>query len=375
MSNLNNVAILGSFLGDEAKARCVHALASNYRYIVRFSSGPNAGHTVYVDGIKNVFNQVPSVDFRQPHCRGFLGSGMVINLEALRDELLNLQKNYPHAASCITVDPDAFLVLPKHVEEDKAKNGHIGSTKKGVGPAYTEKVSRSGTKVKDYLDSNSDITNELKSMGVQFKYVLEMYDELSSSKVIFEGAQGILLDLNAGTYPYVSCGDSTLAGIHSSGFSFIAPKTVYGVAKAYSTKVGEGPYPTEYFGQQAEELRRLGDEYGAVSGRPRRVGALDLPALRYAKKRGGINKLIITKLDILNGCDNVAVCHKYKNEAVSGSSFFNAEPEYVYFEGWKDASDPDQIRPFIEFIEYETGMRVDYVSFGVGAEDFVKWND
>jgi len=371
---MNNIAILGSFFGDEAKARCAHHLSPDHRYVIRFNGSNNAGHTVFVDGTKCVFNQVPSVDFRAPHTHGILGAGMVINLEALRDELINLEKIYPHMSKRIIIDPDAFIVLPKHIEEDKIKNTHIGSTNKGVGPAYMDKVSRNGTKVKDLLESNSEITKALKNMGVKFNYALAMYDELLSSKVLFEGAQGILLDLNAGTYPYVSCGDSTLAGIYSSGFGFIAPNKIYGVAKAYSTKVGNGPFPTEYFDEEAEKLRQLGNEYGAVSGRPRRVGALDLPALRYASKRGGINNLIITKLDVLNGFKTIKICHKYVSDPVCGRDLFTAKPEYTYLSGWDDAHDENQIRPFIEFIEEQTSIKIKYISAGVNPKDIIEWH-
>lgn len=368
----NNTAILGSFFGDEAKSRCVHYFSSNYRYICRFNGSNNAGHTVYVDGKKSVFNQVPSVDFRKPGITGFLGSGMVINLEALREELLKLEEIYPECSKRIIIDPDAFIVKQSHIEQDKLTNTHIGSTNKGIGPAYTDKVSRNGIKVKKLLDDSSEITEALKKMGVTFKYVLELYDDLISSNVLFEGAQGILLDLNAGTYPYVSCGDSTLAGIYSSGFGFIAPSKVYGIAKAYSTKVGNGPFPTEYFGEEAEALRVTGNEYGAVSGRPRRVGSLDLPALRYAIKRGGLTHLIITKFDILNNYKTVKVCHQYENEPVSGNSFFNTKPKYIDLPGWNDASKLEQIKPFIDFIESQTSLKVEYVSVGVNENDLIK---
>jgi adenylosuccinate synthase len=305
-----------------------------------------------------------------------LGAGMVINLEALRDELINLEKICPQIAQRIIIDPDAFIVSAGHIYLDKKTNSHIGTTNKGIGPAYLEKVARNGVKVRELVEGKSDITEALKKMGVTFKYALEMYNELKCSEVLFEGAQGILLDLNAGTYPYVSCGDSTLAGIYSSGFGFIAPQKVYGVAKAYATKVGEGPFPTEYFDEEAEKLRKLGNEYGAVSGRPRRVGALDLPALRYAIKRGGLTHLIMTKFDILNGWqqDNfVKVCTKYDKEPVSGGDFFTTKPEYTFLPFWNDASDDEQIRPFIEFVEKETQLRVEYVSSGVGENDIRKW--
>lgn len=369
---MNNIAIIGASWGDEAKARCAHYFSPNYRYIVRFSGSNNAGHTIYVDGVKIVFNQVPCIDFRDKITMGFLGAGMVINMHALADELVNLEKYFPNAASRITVDPDAFVVLEKHIEEDKLKNAHIGSTGKGIGPAYADKISRSGTKVRDFLNDNSEITQRLQKMGVKFKYVLEMYDEFLSSEVLFEGAQGVLLDINAGIYPYVSCGDSTLGGIYSSGFGFIAPKKVYGIAKVYTTKVGNGPFPTEYFGEEAEALRKLGNEYGSVTGRPRRVGALDLPSLRYAKKKGGITHLILTKFDILNNNEYIKVCNRYEKEPVSGHDFFTAKPEYVNIEGWNDPKDFSQVENFIDFVEKETLLKVEYMSCGVTPDDFIK---
>jgi adenylosuccinate synthase len=367
----NRVAVLGGQNGDCGKARVVHAFSPKFDFIARFAGGANAGHTVYVDGVKFVFNQVPSIDFRNPRTQGILGAGMVLNLEALRSELLSLEKSFPNAASKIIVDPDAFLVLPKHIQEDKDFNGHLGSTNKGVGPAYTDKMARRGVKVQAYLNDNSEITNTLKAMGVKFQYALELYDTLIKSDVLFEGAQGILLDLNAGIYPYVSCGDSTVAGIYSSGFGFIAPRTVFGIAKAYATKVGTGPFPTEYFGQEAEILRERGKEYGAVSGRPRRIGALDLPALNYAKKKGGLTDLILTKLDILNGEKEVKVCHRYEKEPMSGADFFTAKPEYSFIPGWKDARNMSEIWELIYMVQTFTDMPVQYVSCGVEKDDLL----
>jgi adenylosuccinate synthase len=368
----SNVAVLGGALGDEAKGRIAHTFSPQFDWVIRHGGGGNAGHTIYIDGTKYVFNQVPSIDFRAPHIRGFLGSGMVINLETLRDELAQLEQSFPNAASKITVDPDAFVVLPKHIQEDKDTNGHLGSTNKGIGPAYTDKMARRGVKVQAFLNDNSEITNELKRMGVQFEYALSLYDQLIRSKVLFEGAQGILLDLNAGCYPYVSCGDSTLAGIYSSGFGFIAPQTVYGVVKAYTTKVGTGPFPTEYFGQEAETIRERGKEYGSVSGRPRRIGALDLPALLYAKKRGGLTDLILTKLDILNGEKEVKICHRYQKEPVSGADFFVAKPEYTILPGWQDARNLDEIWEFISMVQAFTDMPVKYISCGVEKDDLIE---
>lgn len=386
---MNNIAVLGAVYGDEGKGHIVHHLAPDYDWVIRFSGGANAGHTIYRDEVKYVHNLLPSFDWRAPRTKAFLGSGMVIDLEQLRIEVANLwgmDKNY---ASRIYVDPDAFVVLPKHKEEDKATNGHIGSTNRGIGPAYKDKMSRSGTRIRDLLQllAKNDVGAipknlfrpgidlwELVEMGVRFEGVLELQQQFKYDKLLFEGAQGILLDINHGIYPYVSCGDATVAGIYACGFSKPDLQTVYGVAKCYSTKVGEGPFPTEILGQEAEDLRKLGNEYGATTGRPRRVGWLDLPALKYACNKGGITNLILTKFDILNGQDSVNVCNAYEDGTPTNyKDFFNAKPKYIKARGWQNARDTEQLIPFIQKVERHTERYVNYVSCGTAATDIVSW--
>lgn len=374
---MSNIAVLGGSSGDEAKGAQTHRFSKDFRYVVKPSGGNNCGHTIYKNGKKYVHHLVPSIDFSYPDAIGFLSSGMVINLEALRDELLTFETDFPGVSKRIIVDPDAFLVLPKHIEEDSSET-KIGSTRKGIGPAYTDKMSRNGVKVKAFIQDNAEIIVELKRMGVQFKHALSLYGEFKKDSILFEGSQGILLDLNAGTYPYVSCGDSTLAGIHAAGFGFVAPEKVYGVAKVYSTKVGNGPFPTEYVNAKGEEteeckkIRELGKEYGATTGRPRRCGALDLPALRYAKRRGGLTHLIMAKFDILDGQDKVKVCYAYDEEPVSGGDFATAKPKYTYLDGWKDSHDVSQLSTFIDLVEEISEMKVEYISCGVNPEDLIK---
>ncbi|CAN5950674.1 unnamed protein product, partial [Sphagnum jensenii] len=294
---MTNIAVLGAVYGDEGKGSIVHHFSPDYDWVIRYSGGANAGHTIYRDGKKYVHNLLPSVDFRHDKTKAFLGQGMVIDLEKLGEEIFEANKDFKDVGARIYVDPDAFLVLPEHKDEDKKTNGHIGSTNRGIGPAYTSKIGRRGSRVRDFIQKKSNLIRNLSNLGVQFKSVLELKENFLNSSILYEGAQGILLDLNHGSYPYVSCGDCTVAGIYSSGFGFVPPEKVYGVGKAYVTKVGEGPFPTEIFGKEAEELRKIGGEYGATTGRPRRVGWLDLPALRYSIIKGGITHLIITKLD------------------------------------------------------------------------------
>ena len=373
-----NSAIIGAFLGDEAKAAVTHDLSKYYDWVIRFNGGANAGHTIYRDGRKYVHNLIPSFDFRQPNLKAFLSSGMVIDISQLYEEVQKLSLevfNYPNVGRItdrIYVDPDAFLVLPSHKEEDKKVNAHLGSTNRGIGPANISKVSRTGKRIRDLISEDDSIIYNLRLLGVNFNYQLELFNEFKRS--LFEGAQGVLLDLNHGTYPYVSCGDSTVGGICSAGFSSFTLDKVYGVVKCYATRVGTGPFPTEIFGDEAEELRKLGNEYGATTGRPRRVGWLDLPALRYAIKKSGITSLIITKFDILNGMDKVKVCVSYDKEPVSSKDFFTAKPNYIEVDGWKDCENTDNLLNFINLVEKETGIKVRYIRCGTDEKDFILMN-
>jgi adenylosuccinate synthase len=370
-----NIAVLGAMWGDEGKGHITHYLSTKFGWVVRFNGGANAGHTIYRDGKKFVHNLLPSIDFRNPNVKAFLGAGMVIDPEQLLKEVLEAEKEYPGVSSRIYVDPDAFVVLPEHKEIDKKTNAHIGSTHRGIGPAYLDKIGRRGTRIQDFLKGGNIPgalhVDSLFHIGVNFKHTMELEKEFETSDILFEGAQGILLDINHGIYPYVSCSDCTVGGIHASGFNVPVDK-VYGVAKAYTTKVGEGPFPTELHGKEADDLRERGGEYGATTGRPRRVGWLDLPALRYACKKGGITNLIVTKFDILAGMEQVPVCISYEKVPVCSQDFFNAKPIYANIQGWTDCRGPAQVGPFISTIEHYSGVEVNYISCGTDAKDIVK---
>lgn len=370
-----NIAILGNSFGDEGKGHITHAFSKDYDWVIRFSGGANAGHTIYRDGVKYVHNLMPSFDWRSDKTKAFLGSGMVIDLEQLHKEvkaLWDVNSSYP---SKVYVDLDAFVVLPEHKELDKKNNAHIGSTNRGIGPAYASKVSRTGLRIRDRLfDSNDSVLiKQMQSMGVQFTGILELRRQFENNSLLFEGAQGVMLDINHGTYPYVSCGDSTVAGIYSCGFNFVKLDTVYGVAKCYTTKVGEGPFPTEVHGEEAENLRKLGNEYGATTGRPRRIGWIDMPALEYAALKGGINELILTKFDILNGMKQVKMCHSYDKKPMCSADFFNANPQYIDVEGWNDSKNTSEVKPFIDKVVKFTNMKVSYISTGTNVSDILKW--
>lgn len=383
--NMKNVAVLGSLWGDEGKGNITHYLSSKgFNWVIRFGGGANAGHTIYRDGKKWIHNLLPSFDWRIHNIKCFLASGMVIDLEQLYNEIVAVEKfncdefnplslgwEPGDFAKRIYIDPDAFAVLPQHKEEDQKNNGHIGSTNRGIGPAYKSKVDRCGIRVGDLLKNQDPWAIKLKDLGVQFKYFLELRDYFERQSLLFEGAQGVMLDLNHGCYPYVSCGDSTIAGIYACGFNFVKLDKVYGITKCYTTKVGEGPFPTELSDTDAEELRKLGNEYGATTGRPRRIGWLDLPAMNYACKFGGITNLIITKLDILKSLEEIPVCVAYKKAPVCPADFFNAKPQIITIPGWKNPRDPQAIKPFIDCIKNFTGCDVDYISCGIKESDII----
>lgn len=367
-----NAAIVGAFFGDESKARVTNYLAKNYKYIVRFNGSSNSGHTFYYRGTKIVRHLLPSADFSHNN-HAVLSSNMVINPEDLLKEVRETCDMFPEAAKRIIVDPNAFVITQKHLEEDRANVARIGSTGKGVGCAYRDKINRCGVRINDLLKDNNEIICELQNLGVRFESVLSLFDEFEMHNILFEGAQSVLLDINFGTYPFVTSSECTLGGIFNSGFAAFMPSTVYGVTKAYSTRVGNGPFPTELFGNEAENLRKLGNEYGATTGRPRRVGWLDLPALEYAKKISGFTHLVVAKLDILDGLERIPVCTHYQKDPHSPCDFFDAKPQMISVPGWKNSKDTSQIKPFIKLISKTIGIPVRYVSCGVKDEDIMLW--
>lgn len=373
---MNNIAVLDAFMGDNGKGHYTHTWSPNFDFVIRFSGSSNCGHVVYRNGKKYTHHLLPSVNYIATKVpTSFLGFGMVINLEELYEEIKLAEQDFPKIAKTIIVDPDAFVIEQKHIDFDKKHNKHLGTTSKGVGPAYTDKVARKGKRIYNFLNDKSEITNKLQEMGVRFIPVLALREQMEKSNLLFEGSQGALLDLNASIYPYCTSSDCTVSGIWAGGFNFVKLNKVYGMIKPYATKSGEGPLPTEYFGDEAEELRKRGGEYGSTTGRNRRVGALDLPAIKYGCRKAGITNLCLAKMDILNNQKTIKVCISYGKEIYSPNDFQNIKPEYIEFDGWKNASKkPDELRYFIGYVEEKVEVPVDYYSCGIGKDDMIKWN-
>jgi adenylosuccinate synthase len=337
---MTNIAILDPSWGDNGKGRCAHYFAPKYGWVVRAQGSSNCGHQVFVNGKSYVHHLLPSADYRYK-TKSFLANGMVINLDELYQEIKEFSKDFAGIAKSIYVDPDAFIITQKHIDYDKEHNKHIGSTNKGVGPAYTDKIARKGTRVYHCIRDNAEVILALKELGVNFIPILRLKEEFEKSSIIFEGSQSALLDINAGPdYPYLTSSDCTISGVYASGFHFLKIDKVYGCIKPYLTKSGNGNLPTEFSEEDASKIRLAGDEIGKTTGRNRRIGALDLPALRYGILKAGITDLILTKLDILDGEKSVKVCVSYGKEVFSPGDFYDLRPEYISMPGWEKSEYP-----------------------------------
>ncbi|MFM9908733.1 MAG: adenylosuccinate synthase [Chitinophagaceae bacterium] len=415
--------LLGLQWGDEGKGKIVDYFAPNYDIIARFQGGPNAGHTLYVDGNKIVLHQIPSGIFHENKIN-LIGNGVVLDPVTLRKECdavksfgVDYQKN-------LYISERAHLIVPTHRALDKASelakgNEKIGSTLKGIGPAYMDKTGRNGLRVGDLLDKNfttqyiklrlkhqrlldslnfnEDISawEEEFFEGIefmrQFKIVNGEYfinDKIKQGmKVLAEGAQGSMLDVDFGTFPFVTSSNTISAGV-CSGLG-IAPqkiRDVIGVTKAYCTRVGSGPFPTELDDSIGEELRKVGSEFGATTGRPRRCGWIDLVALKFACMLNGVTKLVMTKADVLDDFEELKVCTSYKingqstNEVPFQMTRLSIEPELKVLLGWKKditaiklSNDlPDAAKKYITFINQYLGVSVFWISNGPGRDQLIE---
>jgi len=393
-----NVAVIGMQFGDEGKGKIVDYLASDFDIIARYCGGSNAGHTVVIENKKFKLHLVPSGALRGKI--GVLGNGMVIDLQVLREELRELKD--AGFEPKIIISSRAHVVTPLHKEmealEEKVRN--IGTTRRGIGPAYETKVKRVGIRIIDlfnqdaltkklrlistlwHLDkSNEEIENiakELSSLGKEFKENVKdtelwLNQAISAGKsVLFEGAQGTMLDVDFGTYPFVTSSNTNSLGLFP-GLG-IPPKyldKVIGVAKAYTTRVGEGPFPTEIHGELADMLRNKGNEYGATTGRPRRIGWLDLPILRYSKLINGIEEIAITKIDVLQNLREIQVGVKYscKGESFEYPPPFleSCKPVYESLDGWSSMDD-EEFQRYLRFIEENISVKIKIVSYGAERE-------
>ena len=405
--------VLGMQWGDEGKGKIVDALTPRYDVVARFQGGPNAGHSIYFGDRSFVLHTVPSGIFREG-TQNIIGNGVVIDPLILMDEIRAIGEMGVDVRNSLRIAKRAHLILPTHRLLDAAQESgkgkkKVGTTGKGIGPAYTDKASRIGLRVGDVLQPDFEQRykalrdQHLRLLGIdsvddkawieaalelrRFPIIdneVEMNRLLASDlTVLAEGAQGSLLDVDFGTYPFVTSSSTLCAGA-CIGLG-VAPSRigkVYGIFKAYCTRVGAGPFPTELNDETGETLRRIGHEFGATTGRPRRTGWLDLVALRYAVMMNGTTSLIMMKSDVLNELDTIRVCVGYRvgDKQIDYFPYEAAdcpiEPVYRDFKGWKTdisvcrtyESLPAEIKDYIAFIENETGVPIDIVSVGPDRE-------
>jgi adenylosuccinate synthase len=426
---MSGIVVLGAQWGDEGKGKIVDTLAKNADYIVRFQGGCNAGHTLVVDGEKTVLHQIPS-GILNKETINVIGQGCVVDLTVLLNEIEKLDIPMSEMQKRLRISGNAAIIPEYNVKIDqfrerKRQSNKIGTTGKGIGPTYEDIVARKAIRINDLFDKEtlllklneiSDeknailkhlsprsapyhffpmiMANKLYDLGQKIKpfvsdtgYLLRKALK-QGENVVFEGAQGALLDVYHGTYPYVTSSQTGVSGaLHGTGVPIGSFDRIIGVVKAYQTRVGSGPFPTELNDETGEFLREKGQEYGATTGRSRRCGWLDLPALKYSAEINGFSEFVLTKLDILSDLDNIKVCVDYTYDA---DVFFdslerrvfqpeNAEPHYMNFPGWK--TDISQVRKFedlpveaqnyINFIEKYTEIPVKFIGVGPGRSEII----
>ena len=414
--------VLGLQWGDEGKGKVVDVLTPNYKVIARFQGGPNAGHSLHFGDTSFVLRTVPSGIFREGSIN-IIGNGVVVDPVSLTEELTSIAAQGIDVKSKLFISKKAHLILPTHRQLDAASEAakgksKIGSTLRGIGPTYMDKTGRNGLRfgdvlAADFIDRYNRLKNKHTEMLAQFEgfeYDITEYEQKwmegieylrgfrfidsehevnqyieQDVAILAEGAQGSMLDVDFGTYPFVTSSNTVCAGV-CTGLGVAPTKIgdVYGIFKAYCTRVGSGPFPTELFDETGKELARIGHEFGAVTGRPRRCGWLDLVALKYAVMVDGVTGLIMMKSDVMDDFDVVKVATAYKvgGEVVDHLPYElndEIEPVYTEFKGWKTKiSDirryedfPAEFKTYVEFIERETGVPVKIISVGPDREETI----
>ena len=414
--------VLGLQWGDEGKGKVVDVLTPNYTVVARFQGGPNAGHSLHFGDKSFVLRTVPSGIFRDGSIN-VIGNGVVVDPVSLTEELKNIAAQGIPVQEKLLISKKAHIILPTHRMLDAASEAakgksKIGSTLKGIGPTYMDKTGRNGLRFGDVISEDFvERYNKLKSKHVEmlsqykgFEYDVTEYEQtwmvgieylrgfkfIDSEQVVndfinddvailAEGAQGSVLDVDFGTYPFVTSSNTVCAGV-CTGLGVAPTKIgdVYGIFKAYCTRVGSGPFPTELFDETGKELGRIGHEFGAVTGRPRRCGWLDLVALKYAVMVDGVTQLIMMKSDVMNDFDTIKVATSYKINGEEVKHFpyeltDDLEPVYTEFKGWKCdickvrkyEDFPVEFKEYVEFIERETGGPIKIISVGPDREETI----
>lgn len=415
---MSTYVVVGLQYGDEGKGKITDVLSAKSDYVVRFQGGDNAGHTVYAGEEKFVLHLLPSGVLQ---CKGkcIIANGVVVNPKAFLKEIGQIEEKGMRTDH-VFISRRAHVIMPYHIlldtyREEEAGGTHIGTTKKGIGPCYEDKIARIGIRMVDLLNpevleekirKNLKIKNSLFEKYFEkptlefdeiYKEFLELGEKLKDRivdtevelnqaihdgrNILFEGAQAAMLDIDFGTYPYVTSSSPTTGGVCTgAGVPPTSLQNLIGVAKAYTTRVGEGPFPTELNNELGEKIRQIGFEFGATTGRPRRTGWLDLVSLKHATMINGINNLVITKLDVLSGIPTLKIATKYKTEdgkiidyfTSSTTKLYKYEPIYEELEGWTEDITkvrsydelPQNAKKYIEFIENYLGINVYLVSVG-----------
>lgn len=412
---MNTDVLLGLQWGDEGKGKIVDVLTPKYDIIARFQGGPNAGHTLVFNKVKHVLHTIPSGIFRE-NALNVIGNGVVIDPCVFKEEVDKLIAQGITVTDKLYISSRAHLILPSHKALDEAYelekgDNKIGSTKKGIGPTYTDKIARSGLRIGDIL---SDFSRKYEALKENHYKILERYEysfdieeyekkwmegieliksltildseyflnaEMSAGKkILAEGAQGTLLDIEFGSYPFVTSSNTITAGACTGlGVSPKAIGEVFGVFKAYCTRVGSGPFPTELFDETGKAMQKFGNEFGSTTGRARRCGWLDLVALKYAIMLNGVTQLFMMKIDVLNTFDTIKVCigYSYNGTVIQylPNDLEKVVPVYKEFKGWKSeitansySELPEEIKNYVAFIEKETGVPISIVSVGPERE-------
>ncbi|MDR0232238.1 MAG: adenylosuccinate synthase [Dysgonamonadaceae bacterium] len=415
--------LLGLQWGDEGKGKIVDVLTPKYDIVARFQGGPNAGHTLEFEGQKYVLRSIPSGIFQGGKIN-IIGNGVVLDPALFKVEVEDLQKSGHNLTNRLLISKKAHLILPTHRLLDAAYEASkgdekIGTTGKGIGPTYTDKVSRNGLRVGDLLHNFEEKYAKavarhreiLRNLNFEYDLIplekewfagiecLKRFQLIDSDhfinkaltegrKVLAEGAQGTMLDIDFGSYPFVTSSNTVCAGA-CTGLG-IAPKRigeVYGIFKAYCTRVGSGPFPTELFDETGQEMRNLGHEYGSVTGRPRRCGWIDLVALRYAVMVNGVTQLIMMKSDVMDAFETIKTCVAYKIDGIETEDFpfeitDNVEPIFVEFPGWQtdmtkmqsENEFPEEFNAYLTFLEESLGVGIKIVSVGPDREQTIILN-